>query len=83
MVAAPYLEDHTQSFAICQPHGFELVIDECKLRAVFGKCWEHTRHPKHSNIFTWRLHLMEMSWNIISMLKKTVLNIAPDYELVF
>jgi hypothetical protein len=64
-----YLKDNTHSIAISQPHGFELIINKCKLRPIFGKGWERTRNPKQSNIFVWGQQLVELSRDIISMLQ--------------
>lgn len=66
-----YLENRTQSFAIGHPHGLELVVNECKFGAIFGKCWKHSRHPKQFYIPIWRFDLIELSWDIISTLSQS------------
>jgi hypothetical protein len=76
-----YLKDNTHSIAIGQPHGFELVINKCKLRAIFGKGWERTRNPKQSNIFVWGQQLVELSRDIISMLQTQ--NSIYSFDVMF
>lgn len=65
-----YLVNNTQPFAVGYPHGLELIVNECKLGAVFGKCWKHSRHPKQSYIRMRRVELVELSLDIISTLSQ-------------
>lgn len=66
--------------AIGQPHGFELVVNEGKLRTIFGKCWEHTGHPEHTDIFVWGLQLVKFSREIIAVLHEKQYNIICGFE---